>query len=234
MLTVTELAAGYGAQTILRDVTFQLGRGDRVVVVGRNGVGKTTLLRAIAGHIAIQSGRCTLGGTELQQLKPHMRARLGLALVPQGRAIFPRLTVIQNLSVGPKALGLAGIADRLDTIFTQFPILAEHRHKPGGYLSGGQQQILAIARALITGPKVLLLDEPSEGVQPSIVNEIADFLVEANKNTDITILVVEQNLEFATRVATRALFIDKGVVAEEVATDVLATSAELQQRYMAL
>ena len=229
MLQASDLRAGYGSAAVLHGVSLSLAEGERAAVLGRNGVGKTTLMRALSGTISSTGGTLTFQGTDLVPLRPHERARLGIAHVPQGRDIFPKLTVAENLRVG--AAAIRGSADaQIDEVYDEFPVLAERRRARGGSLSGGQQQILALARALVSEPKLLLLDEPSEGIQPSILDEIAEAIDHINSARGITVLVVEQNLDFAARIAERGLIMDKGEIIETL--DI--ANRDLQRKFLAL
>ena len=233
MLMLSDLRAGYGSTPVLHGVNLSLAAGECAAVLGRNGVGKTTLMRAISGTIGCTGGALTFDGTDLGPLKAHERARLGISHVPQGRDIFPKLTVLENLKVGTAARG-GRATDGLDRVFDEFPILAQRRRVRGGSLSGGQQQILALARALVTEPSLLLLDEPSEGIQPSILDEIAEVIERINSERGIAVLAVEQNLDFAARIARRGLIMEKGELIEELDTSELRCDRTLQRRYLAL
>ncbi len=233
MLQASDLRAGYGSAAVLHGVSLSLAEGERAAVLGRNGVGKTTLMRALSGTISSTGGTLTFRGTDLVPLRPHERARLGIAHVPQGRDIFPKLTVAENLRVG--AAAIRGSADaQIDEVYDEFPLLAERRRARGGSLSGGQQQILALARALVSEPKLLLLDEPSEGIQPSILDEIAEAIDHINSARGITVLVVEQNLDFAARIAERGLIMDKGEIIETLDIAELHDNRDLQRKFLAL
>lgn len=233
MLQASDLRAGYGSAAVLHGINLSLATGERAAILGRNGVGKTTLIRALSGEISPTGGKLTFQGTDLMPLRPHERARLGIAHVPQGRDIFPKLTVAENLKVG--AAAVRGSADaKIDEVYDEFPLLAERRRARGGSLSGGQQQILALARALVSEPELLLLDEPSEGIQPSILDEIAEAIDHINLARGITVLVVEQNLDFAARIAERGLIMDKGEIIENVAIAELHDDRDLQRTFLAL
>ena len=233
MLTLSGLRAGYGATPVLHGVDLQLAPMECAAVLGRNGVGKTTLMRAITGAIPCTAGSINFDGTDLGPLKAHERARLGISHVPQGRDIFPKLTVLENLRVGTAARRDRR-SDAVNRIFEEFPMLAQRRRARGGSLSGGQQQLLALARALVTAPRLLLLDEPSEGIQPSVLDEIAEVIARINADRGIAVLAVEQNLDFAARIAGRALIMEKGEIISEVATAELRRDRTLQRKYLAL
>lgn len=233
MLTLGDLRAGYGATPVLHGVDLELGPSECAAVLGRNGVGKTTLMRAITGAIATTDGSIRFDGIDLVSLKAHERARLGISLVPQGRDIFPKLTVLENLRVGTAARRDRR-SDAVDRILDEFPMLTQRRRARGGSLSGGQQQLLALARALVTAPRLLLLDEPSEGIQPTVLDEIAEVINKINAERGIAVLAVEQNLDFAARIARRSLIMEKGEIIAEAATAELRRDRELQRKYLAL
>ena len=200
----------YGAAQILRGVDLEVHRGEITCVLGRNGVGKTSLLRAIAGQHPVSRGDIVLEGRPLAALKPHQRARLGVALVPQGREIFPLLTVKENLETG--LAGLPRGARVPDEVFELFPVLGEMLGRRGGDLSGGQQQQLAIGRALVTRPRLLVLDEPTEGIQPSIIQEIERVIGLLRDRGDMAILLVEQYVAFAHALADRFAVMERGQI----------------------
>jgi urea transport system ATP-binding protein len=211
MLEVERINLFYGASHALRDVSLTARRGQIACVLGRNGVGKTSLLRAIFGLAPIRSGRVLWDGKELNGLRPYERARSGFALVPQGRDIFPRLTVRENLETG---LGLLPRGQRTvdESLFELFPVLHDMLNRRGGDLSGGQQQQLAIARALATRPEVLILDEPTEGIQPSIIKHIERVIRGLAARGDMAIVLVEQYFEFARDLADAFAVMDRGQV----------------------
>jgi urea transport system ATP-binding protein len=211
MLSVEGVDLYYGASHALRRVSLTAKKGEVTCVLGRNGVGKTSLLRAIFGLQPIRAGRITWEGRVLNDLPPHQRARSGLALVPQGREIFPRLTVFENLATGFAPLARE-LRDVPDEIFDLFPVLREMLHRRGGDLSGGQQQQLAIARALVTRPKLLILDEPTEGIQPSIIKDIERVIRALVERGTMAILLVEQYFDFARDLAAAWLVMQRGEV----------------------
>ncbi len=233
MMQLADLKAGYGSTPVLQGVDLRLGDGERTAVLGRNGVGKTTLMRAISGLVPLSGGVLRFDGESIGHLKTHERARLGISLVPQGRDIFPKLTVVENLKVAA-AIHRGPKARHMNEIFEEFPVLADKREARGGSLSGGQQQILALARALLTNPKVLLLDEPSEGIQPSILDEIVEVIDKINTERGIAVLLVEQNLDFAVRIAQRGLIMEKGEFVQELNIAELGKNRDLHRKYMAL
>lgn len=211
MLTVEGIDLFYGASHALRRVSLTAKKGEVTCILGRNGVGKTSLLRAIFGLQPVRAGRIAWEYRELTGLAPHQRARAGLALVPQGREIFARLTVRENLETGfaPLPRALRHIPDE---VFTLFPVLKSMLHRRGGDLSGGQQQQLAIARALVTRPRLLVLDEPTEGIQPSIIKDIEQVIRGLAARGDMAILLVEQYFEFARDLAASFLVMQRGEV----------------------
>jgi len=211
MLSVEAIDLYYGASHTLRRVSLTAKKGEVTCILGRNGVGKTSLLRAIFGVQPIRSGRIRWENQLLNDLPPHRRARTRLALVPQGREIFPRLTVLENLETGfaPLPHNERTIPDE---IFTLFPVLKEMLHRRGGDLSGGQQQQLAIGRALVTRPRLLILDEPTEGIQPSIIKDIGRAISYLRSQGNIAIVLVEQYLDFACELGDSFAVMDRGVV----------------------
>ena len=210
MLAISKLNQYYGGSHILRDVTFEIPKGACTTVLGRNGVGKTTLLKCLVGLVPVRSGSLTLNGVDIGALAPYERARLGVGYVPQGREIFPRLTVEENLLMGLATKpGSARIPER---IFEMFPVLKDMLGRRGGDLSGGQQQQLAIGRALAADPKLLILDEPTEGIQPSIIKDIGNVIASLAKGGDMAILLVEQYYDFAQALADHYIVMSRGEV----------------------
>jgi urea transport system ATP-binding protein len=209
VLAITGLNQLYGGSHTLWDVDLDVPAGSRTCLMGRNGMGKTTLLKCVMGLLPSTSGRILFEGRDLRQLPAEARARLGIGYVPQGREIFSHLTVEENLRVG---LGVRkdGPKDIPARIFELFPVLKSMLRRRGGDLSGGQQQQLAIGRALVLEPRLLILDEPTEGIQPNIVHEIGDVILSLNKDAGVTVLLVEQKLPFARRVASEFRILEKG------------------------
>lgn len=215
MLNVDKMSFSYGGVQALFEVSLEVPAGEMVCIMGRNGVGKTTLVRNVMGLLSLSFGSVTLNDVEISALPPHKRVRQGMAYVPQGRQIFPRLTVEENLRTG-----LASKRDQIPAeVFEYFPVLDEMRNRMGGDLSGGQQQQLAIARALVTRPKLLILDEPTEGIQPNIIQRIGEVLRALSKEQGMTILIVEQYLDFVKEFADRFVLMNRGrvVAADEIA-----------------
>jgi urea transport system ATP-binding protein len=212
VLEVKNLNVFYGESHVIHDISFALEKNEALAVMGRNGMGKTTLLKSLIGMIPIRSGTAALDGVPLAALESYQRVKNGLAFVPQGRMIFPLLTVEENILTGMQGSRQRKVPDY---IYRFFPVLKDMKDRKGGNLSGGQQQMLAIARALVTNPKVLILDEPTEGIQPSIIKEIAKTLGELRRERNFAIVVSEQVLSFALDVADRFLVIDRGRIAHE-------------------
>ncbi|HWE04135.1 MAG TPA: urea ABC transporter ATP-binding subunit UrtE [Tepidisphaeraceae bacterium] len=207
MLNVKDLTVAYGESEIIRDMSFSMPRGETLAIMGRNGMGKTTLMKALIGILRNKTGSIKVGDKDLTTLDSFKRVGCGLGYVPQGRQIFSTLTVEENLKTGLSSIDKTKIDDH---IYHLFPVLKEMRRRRGGNLSGGQQQQLAIARALISEPTVLMLDEPTEGIQPSIVKEIGRALNEIKKLRNLTILVSEQVLSFTLDIADRILVMEGG------------------------
>lgn len=230
MLNVDDLHAGYGELMILKGFGIALESQQIVAILGRNGIGKTTLVKTLAGLIKARSGRVILEGQDITNLTPPERARMGMGYVPQGREVFSKLTVRENLLVGVRARKLP--LSTIDKTLEDFPTLRPKLNDLGSSLSGGQQQLLALARALILRPKLLLLDEPSEGIQPSLLDEIHEHLVKAKQRDGLSILLVEQNLDFASSLADRVYVMESGSVAREVDRDKLLSDATLVHEFL--
>src|SRR3954468_19931663 len=211
MLQLTNIEASIGGSRILRGVTLEVPDKSVLCLMGRNGVGKTTTLRTIVGALKPQSGTITLNGVSLNGLSPEERARHGIGYVPQGREIFPHLSVEENLKIGAIAQGKK-LNGNLDRVCSLFPILKEFMPRKGGMLSGGQQQQLAIGRALLTEPKILILDEPTEGIQPNVIHQIGDTIRLLREEGKMGILLVEQYLDFAKDLGDTFAIMDRGVV----------------------
>ncbi|WP_420465336.1 urea ABC transporter ATP-binding subunit UrtE [Panacagrimonas sp.] len=209
MIEINNLNQFYGGSHTLWDVSLSVPTGSRTCLMGRNGMGKTTLLKCIMGLIPAVSGEIGFDGADIRRHAAEARAAMGIGYVPQGREIFSQLTVEENLRMGLFAKRTRP-ADALERVYTTFPVLKQMLRRRGGDLSGGQQQQLAIGRALLLQPKLLILDEPCEGIQPNIVHEIGDLLLRLNAETGLTVLIVEQKLPFARRVASDFRILDKG------------------------
>jgi urea transport system ATP-binding protein len=211
LLQVESLRVGYGESEVIRDLSFGAAKNEVLAVMGLNGMGKTTLMKALIGLLPARAGRILLDGREVSDLPPFVRVSLGLAYVPQGRMVFPALTVEENIEtgLGPREKRIP------QELYRFFPVLLEMRKRRAGNLSGGQQQQLVIARALASRPRVLLLDEPTEGIQPSIIKELAVQLKRIRDETGLTIVVSEQVLSFALAVADRVMVLSRGALAHE-------------------
>lgn len=212
MFKATGVNVSYGKSKVINDLSLHIEKGSRTAILGRNGVGKTTFLKSAMGILPMSSGTLEFDGQDITKMKTFKRSQIGLGYVPQGREIIPLMTVEENLDLG--AMGHAGIdiAAKKEWVLSYFPALKVHMSRNGGVLSGGLQQQLAIARCLMGEPKMILLDEPTEGIQPNVVAEIADTLKKIAGETGITIAVVEQNLKFARRLAENYVIIQKGAV----------------------
>jgi urea transport system ATP-binding protein len=229
MLQVDDLFVSYGQSQAIHGISFSAKENETVAVMGRNGMGKTTLFKSLIGILPVKKGKVTVDGTDLTQEESFRRVAKGIGYVPQGRMIFPTLTVEENLETG-----LENAKDRTvpEDIYALFPVLWDMRRRKGGNLSGGQQQQLAIGRALVTNPKVLLLDEPTEGIQPSIIKDIAKALNEIRKLRKITIVVSEQVLSFALDVADRLFVIEGGRLVHEAPRE--AIDADRIKQYLSV
>jgi urea transport system ATP-binding protein len=212
MLNVSNLFAGYGQSVALHGISFNANKNETVAIMGRNGMGKSTLFKSLIGALPINSGSIKIDDFEISSDESYQRVQRGIAYVPQGRMIFPTLTVLENIETGMEFSKTKIVPEE---IYELFPVLYEMRTRKGGNLSGGQQQQLAIARALVTNPKILLLDEPTEGIQPSIIKDIAHALNQIRKMREITIVVSEQVLSFAMDVADRLFVIEGGKLVHE-------------------
>ncbi|WP_245598457.1 urea ABC transporter ATP-binding subunit UrtE [Sporocytophaga myxococcoides] len=215
ILESNNLQAAYGQSTILWGVNFKAVKGKITTIMGRNGVGKTTLLKSIMGLVKVSNGSIKFQNEEIGELPPHKKARMGISYVPQGREIIPKLTVYENLKLGMEALGSKKGKLPEEEIYALFPILKDFRKRLGGNLSGGQQQQLALARAMVSNPSLILLDEPTEGIQPSIAMEIAQVLKSLAKEKDISVLLVEQKIDFAKQLTDYYYFMDRGKMVME-------------------
>jgi len=222
MLEIKNLNVYYGESHILRDVNFAVGKGSAVCLMGRNGVGKTTLLKAIMGLLAARSGSIHFEGEEITRTQTFKRARLGIGYVPQGREIIPQLTVGENLTMGLEAVASRKDKKVPEEVYELFPVLYDMLGRKGGDLSGGQQQQLSIARVLVAKPKLLILDEPTEGIQPNVIQSIADVITTLRKESPLSILMVEQYLEFALELSDHYFIMSRGSIVSEGKTENLS------------
>lgn len=234
LLSVSGLTAGYGGGKILHDVSLSVEEGEILSVIGRNGVGKTTLMKTLIGDVKTSNGKIDFMGKDVTKLRPAKRARSGIAYVPQGRGIFNRMTVAGNLRLG-EMIGVEsnGTGANYNRVFKLFPILKKRLSQKAGTLSGGEQQQLSLARVLVGHPELILLDEPSEGIQPNIVQQIGQIIRHLKEQEGLTVIIVEQNLELIRSVADRCIVINKGVVIAKIHPDELADPA-VAARYLAI
>ena len=225
MLDVQGLRTGYGRIPILNGVSFSVAEGEFIGILGHNGMGKTTLLKALMGFLPATGGRVLFGDQDVTALEPYRRARIGLGYVPQGREIFPGLTVLDNLRMGCSKQPGSVEQDIIAGVLEQFPRLKALLDRAGGALSGGEQQLLAMARCLCGNPRLVLLDEPTEGIQPSIIDEIVETLQRLRATSGLTMILVEQNLDFIAALSQRVLIIQKGAITREVQPGDLADAS---------
>jgi urea transport system ATP-binding protein len=231
MLTLEHVTSYYGNTPILQDVSFTLNEGDLLSVVGRNGVGKTTLARTIMGLTTRTTGVIRVRDVDVATLPTHQRAASGIGYIPQGRGILPKFSVRENILLGTFARKDGG-QQVPPNVLELFPYLAQNLDKRAGTLSGGQAQQLAIARALATDPKLLILDEPTEGIQPNIVEQIQDLVIRLNRELRLTVILIEQNVDFAKQAGSRFLIMDKGAIAAE--GGIAALTDELIDRHLTI
>lgn len=232
MLEIKDACVSYGKSRVINGISMTLQGDEKFLVLGRNGVGKTTLMKSIIGLLPMDSGSITFDGKDITKNKAHDRSLCGIAYVPQGREIIPMLTVRENLQLGCIAHKKVKFEEKMEEVLTYLPDLVPHLRRKGGVLSGGQQQQLAIARALMSDPKVLILDEPTEGIQPNIVMEIADILNRYQQSKKIPLIIVEQNLHFARRIGDRFMIIQKGAVVKTGTIDELTD--EVSAKYISV
>jgi branched-chain amino acid transport system ATP-binding protein len=233
MLTIAALGVSYDGLRALADVSLEVGDGEFVTIVGPNGAGKSTLLKAISGTVPVEGGRIAYGGRDLGTLRASERAGLGIAHVPEGRRVFPSLTVMENLELGSyRRAARASRAEALDTVLALFPILRERRRQLAGSLSGGEQQMLALGRGLMAQPDLLLLDEPSQGLSPRIVEQIFETIDRIRRERRLTILLVEQRVVEALELCDRGYVLDTGRVVLDGAREALLADARVQRAYL--
>ncbi|MEK5061462.1 urea ABC transporter ATP-binding subunit UrtE [Paenibacillus sp. FSL H7-0326] len=232
MLKVVELQVSYGKSRVVNNVSFNVEKNDKVCLMGRNGVGKTTLMKSLIGLLPTREGFIRWEEKEITNTRPYQRSRMGLAYVPQGREIIPMLTVRENIELGALSHHRKETGKLLEEVLEYFPALKEHLGRKGGVLSGGQQQQLAIGRALMSKPKILFLDEPSEGIQPNIVAEIATTLNRIQREKALTLFIVEQNLDFAFKIADRFYIMEKGEIVKSGKS--IDTSLDMIKKYLTL
>jgi urea transport system ATP-binding protein len=232
LLEVRGLRAGYGGTPILQQIDFSVAEREIVAIIGRNGVGKSTLMKCLIGLLPCNAGNIVFAGLDVTRDPANRRAARGIGYIPQGREIFPRLTVAENLQMG-RMIGGPSRPKLPELVARYFPILAERKQQRAGTMSGGEQQQLAIGRALIGNPQLLLLDEPSEGIQPSIVKQIAENVRSLNREIGITVLFVEQNIDMIMSMAERCYVMDKGRIVEQIAPVDLADD-RVVRRYLAV
>lgn len=232
MLEVRQLRAGYGGGLVLHELDLEVRTGSLVALLGRNGVGKTTLLKTIMGLVPQRSGDISVDGTSLVGLAPHQRAARGVGFVPQGRQLFLGLSVLENVAAAAPTRRRSEASRMAAKVLDEFPVLAPKLAAKAGTLSGGQQQMVAIARALVREPKLILLDEPTEGIQPSIVDEIAHLLLRLRDDRGLTLLMAEQNLGFATGLADSLLLMTKGRIVRTLSADELLEDKNLQHEFL--
>ena len=232
MLSVKNIFAGYGNITVLKDVTFHLNKNNIIGVLGRNGMGKSTLIRVLSGLILPSKGVIELMGENITNYAPHVRAQKRITTIVQGRGIFPKLSVYENLLMGMISQKRK-INSRLDEVFSYFPIISNRLHQTAGTLSGGEQQMLAIGRAIMTDPEIMLLDEPSDGIMPALVDEITNTLKKINQTNDISMIIVEQNVPMIFSLTDNCIILEKGrIVISGKKSDV--ENSQIMKQYLAI
>ena len=232
MLSVKNIFAGYGNITVLKDVTFHLNKNNIIGVLGRNGMGKSTLIRVLSGLILPSKGVIELMGENITNYAPHVRAQKRITTIVQGRGIFPKLSVYENLLMGIISQKRK-INSRLDEVFSYFPIISNRLHQTAGTLSGGEQQMLAIGRAIMTDPEIMLLDEPSDGIMPALVDEITNTLKKINQTNNISMIIVEQNVPMIFSLTDNCIILEKGrIVISGKKTDV--ENSQIMKQYLAI
>jgi len=232
MLSVKNIFAGYGNITVLKDVTFHLNKNNIIGVLGRNGMGKSTLIRVLSGLILPSKGVIELMGENITNYAPHVRAQKRITTIVQGRGIFPKLSVYENLLMGIISQKRK-INSRLDEVFSYFPIISNRLHQTAGTLSGGEQQMLAIGRAIMTDPEIMLLDEPSDGIMPALVDEITNTLKKINQTNNISMIIVEQNVPMIFSLTDNCIILEKGrIVISGKKSDV--ENSQIMKQYLAI
>ena len=232
MLEARAIHSGYGNIAVLSDISFSLGKGEILGVLGRNGMGKSTLIRTVAGALAAKSGSITLNGEDVTALPAHLRAARGITTVVQGRGIFPKLTVWENLEMGRIASGRVK-RNRTDEVLSYFPRLGERLSQIAGTMSGGEQQMLAIGRGIMTDPSVILLDEPSDGIMPTLVKQIGTTLTQISKQSGMSILIAEQNVPLVFSLTNRCIILEKGRIVAQ-GTRATVSRSEVMKEYLAI
>ena len=232
MLSVKNIFAGYGNITVLKDVTFHLNKNNIIGVLGRNGMGKSTLIRVLSGLILPSKGVIELMGENITNYAPHVRAQKRITTIVQGRGIFPKLSVYENLLMGMISQKRK-INSRLDEVFSYFPIISNRLHQTAGTLSGGEQQMLAIGRAIMTDPEIMLLDEPSDGIMPALIDEITNTLKKINQTNNISMIIVEQNVPMIFSLTDNCIILEKGrIVISGKRSDV--ENSQIMKQYLAI
>jgi ABC-type branched-subunit amino acid transport system ATPase component len=232
MLEARAIHSGYGNIAVLSDISFSLGKGEILGVLGRNGMGKSTLIRTVAGALAAKSGSISLNGEDVTELPAHLRAARGITTVVQGRGIFPKLTVWENLEMGRIASGRVK-RNRTDEVLSYFPRLGERLSQIAGTMSGGEQQMLAIGRGIMTDPSVILLDEPSDGIMPTLVKQIGTTLTQISKQSGMSILIAEQNVPLVFSLTNRCIILEKGRIVAQ-GTRATVSRSEVMKEYLAI
>ena len=235
ILSIDALSSGYGELPVLQGITLEVGRGEIVSVVGANGAGKTTLLLTISGHLRAFSGKVKFDGHDISHIPAHAAAEMGLVMVPEGGRLFPFMTVLENLELGAFHPGArAQLAESLDEVMTLFPILAERRSQLAGRLSGGERQMCAVARAMMAKPKLLMLDEPSLGLAPIMVDKVFEMVSELVRSKGLSVLLVEQNVGNALRLCQRGCIIEHGHILKTATGEELLRDPDVRRSYMGL
>jgi branched-chain amino acid transport system ATP-binding protein len=235
MLSVENVQSGYGNKLAIKDVSVEIGRGEIITLIGANGAGKSTTLMTICGVVPCRAGRIVFEGREIQALPPEEIVRMGICQVPEGRHIFPQLTVKENLDMGAfLRRDKAEVKKDIDYVFSLFPILAERRNQDGGNLSGGEQQMLAMSRALMARPRVLLLDEPSMGLAPLVIRQIFEIIRQINRENNTTIFLVEQNANQALHIADRGYVMENGRITLTGKAQELLDNKDIQKAYLGI